>query len=132
MTGYEAKITYSSKELTAREKIKLKDLTNAVQLDEATQHAEGCDVVGNLVITPDYYAEVSVHNEKSDSKDYVKFVVVDTNGTKYVTGSESFITAFKDIVDEMVDAGEEGYDIEVYRMESKNYKGKSFITCSLK
>ena len=132
MTGYEAKITYSSKELTAREKIKLKDLTNAIQLDEATQNAEFEDA-GNLVITPDYYAEVSVHNEKSDSKDYVKFVVVDTNGTKYVTGSESFITAFKDIVDEMADAGEEeGYDIEVYRMESKNYKGKSFITCSLK
>ena len=71
MTGYEAKITYSSKELTAREKIKLKDLTNAVQLDEATQNAE-FEGAGNLVITPDYYAEVSVHNEKSDSKDYVK------------------------------------------------------------
>lgn len=125
MTGYEAKITHSSKELTAREKIKLKDLTNAVQIDEATQASD-------LVITPDYYAEVAVHNEKSDSKDYVKFVVVDTNGTKYVTGSESFITAFKDIVDEMADAGEEVYDIEVYRRESKNYKGKSFITCSLK
>lgn len=131
MTGYEAKITYSSKELTAREKIKLKDLTNAVQLDEATQNAD-FEGAGNLVITPDYYAEVSVHNEKSDSKDYTKFVVVDTNGTKYVTGSESFITAFKGIVDEMAEAGEEGYDIEVYRMESKNYKGKSFITCSLK
>ena len=123
MTGYEAKITYSSKELTAREKIKLKDLTNAVQLDEATQNAD-FEGAGNLVITPDYYAEIAVHNEKSDSKDYTKFVVV--------TGSESFITAFKDIVDEMAEAGEEGYDIEVYRMESKNYKGKSFITCSLK
>ena len=126
MTGYEAKITYSSKELTAREKIKLKDLTNAVQLDEATQNAE-FENAGNLVITPAYYAEVSVHNEKSGTKDYVKFVVVDTNGTKYVTGSESFITAFKDIVDEMTDAGEENFDIEVYRLESK-----SFITCSLK
>lgn len=131
MTGYEAKITYSSKELTVREKIKLKDLTNAVQLDEATQNAE-FENAGNLVITPAYYAEVSVHNEKSDSKDYVKFVVVDTNGTKYVTGSESFITAFKDIADEMTDAGEENFDIEVYRLESKTYKGKSFITCSLK
>ena len=123
MTGYEAKIVFSSKELTAREKIKLKDLTNAVQLDEATQNAE-FEGAGNLVITPDYYAEIAVHN--------TKFVVVDTNGTKYVTGSESFITAFKDIVDEMAEAGEEGYDIEVYRMESNNYKGKSFITCSLK
>ena len=55
MTGYEAKIVFSSKELTAREKIKLKDLTNAVQLDEATQNAD-FEGAGNLVITPDYYA----------------------------------------------------------------------------
>ena len=125
MTGYEVTIKEASMELTAKERIRLKDTTNAIKLDTATDEAP-------LTISPKAFAILSIHNEKSDSKDYTKFLVVDTNGTKYVTGSESFITAFKDIVDEMAEAGEEGYDIEVYRMESKNYKGKSFITCSLK
>ena len=129
MTGYEAKIVFSSKELTAREKIKLKDLTNAVQLDEATQNAD-FEGAGNLVITPDYYAEIAVHNEKSDSKDYTKFVVVDKSGNKYVTGSESFMNAFLEIFNEMQGENEE-YSIEVYRMPSKNYKGKEFLTCSI-
>ena len=61
----------------------------------------------------------------------MKYVIVTKDGTKYVTGSNSFITAFEDIEDEMADAGEDEYEIEVYRMESKNYKGKQFITCSI-
>lgn len=127
MEGYSVTINFCSKELTVREKIRMKDLTNAVQLDEVTQA-----LADKLIITPAYYAELSVHNEKSESKDYNKFILVDDAGTKYVTGSESFRTAFIDIYSEMIAAGEtEPYDIEVYRMESKNYKGKSFITCSI-
>lgn len=127
MEGYSVTINFCSKELTAREKIRLKDLTNAIQLDEATKTPEE-----RVVITPAYYAELSVHNEKSDSKDYSKFIVVDTAGTKFVTGSESFRTAFLSITGEMVEAGEtDPFDIEVYRMESKNYKGKSFISCTI-
>lgn len=127
MTGYSAEIINCSKTLTAREKIRLKDLTNAVQLDEATQAFDG-----KFVITPDYYAEIAVHNEKSDSKDYTKFVIVDPEGNKFVTGSDSFKSAFLEIAAEMEAANDtDPYDIEVYRMESKNYKGKSFITCSI-
>ena len=129
--GYEAKVTNASKELTARERIMLKELTNAIQLDEATQTAD-LENAGNLVIKPVYFAEVSVHNEKSDSKDYTKFVIVDDNGTKFVTGSDSFKNAFMDIWSEMAEANETDFEIEVYRKESKNYKGKSFISCSLK
>nr|DAV56661.1 MAG TPA: hypothetical protein [Caudoviricetes sp.] len=36
-----------------------------------------------------------------------------------------------EIVDEMSAAGETDYELEVYRMDSKNYKGKQFITCSI-
>ena len=130
MTGYESKITYASKELTAREKIKLKDLTNALQLDELTQPTPDGEK-GNLIIAPDYYVELAIHNEKSDSKDYTKFLIVDKAGTKYVTGSESFTTAFKEIYSEMAEADDLDFEIEVYRVPSKNYKGKDFITCSL-
>lgn len=123
MTGFEAKIRESSKNLTAKDRVKFKDVSNAIQLDEATRS-------GSLIITPDFYVVLDIHNERSDDKDYTKYVVVDKSGTKYVTGSESFFSSFKAIVDEMADSGEE-YGVEIYRLPSKNYKGKEFLTCSI-
>lgn len=123
MTGYSVEIKNASKTLSAKERIAVKDFSNAISLDEATQSAP-------VVIEIDYYVECAVHNEKSDNKDYNKFVVVDKTGNKFVTGSESFITALMDIVREM-DGEEEAYSIEAYRKDSKNYKGKQFLTCSI-
>lgn len=123
MTGYEAKIREASKELTAKERVKFKDTTNAIQLDDATKE-------NPLVIAPDFYVVLDIHNERSEDKDYVKYIVVDKAGNKYITGSESFFTAFKDIFEEM-GGTDEDYEIEVYRLPSKNYKGKEFLTCSI-
>lgn len=127
MEGYSAKITYSSKELTLREKIKYKDMGNAVKLEEATAECP-------LVIPYGFHLIVSVHNEHSkDDKDYDKIVVVDTAGTAYQTGSTAFQSALESLIDDFKDAGEdiEGTDIEVCRMPSKNREGKFFITCRL-
>ena len=123
MEGYSVNIREVSRDITAKERVMLKDTTNAVSLDEATQSEK-------VIINPDYYAILDVHNEKSEDKDYVKYLIVDKNGTKFVTGSESFFTPFKSIMDEM-DGCDEEFSIEVYRMPSKNYKGKEFITCSI-
>ena len=123
MEGYSVKIIESSRELSARERIAIKDFGNAVPLDEATKD-------GKLVITPTDYAILAVHNEKSDNKDYTKYVIIDTAGTKYITGSENFFSSLAEIMNEMSGENEE-FSIEVYQMESKNYKGKSFITCSI-
>ena len=126
MEGFVAKIRESSKELTAKERVAIKDTSNAISIDEVTA-AEG-----KLVIDYSFHVIIDIHNEHSDNKDYVKCVVVDKAGTKYVTGSESFINALVEIVNEMTEAGEgDNIQIECYRKESKNYKGKSFITCSL-
>ncbi len=126
MKGYEVNIVSSTRELSPKEKIKLKDLSNSINLDNATQ-AEG-----KVVINYDYHVILEIHNEKSkDRKDYQNVVVVDKDGTKYNTGSESFLTTLEDITDEMLDAGETDFSIEVYRKDSKNYKGKQFITCSV-
>lgn len=123
MTGFEVKIREASKELTAKERVKFKDTTNAIQLDDATK--------GNpLVIAPDFYVVLDIHNERSEDKDYVKYIVVDKTGNKFATGSESFFTAFKGIFEEMCGTDED-YEIEVYRLPSKNYKGKEFLTCSI-
>lgn len=123
MEGYSVKITHCSKELTAKERVQLKDTTNAIQLDDVTKESA-------FVFDPAFYATLEVHNEKSEDKDYRKYVIVDKNGTKLVTGSESFITAFREIMDEMEGSNEE-FSIEAYRVPSKNYKGKEFITCSI-
>lgn len=126
MEGFVAKIRESSKELSAKERVAIKDTSNAISIDEVTA-AEG-----KLVIDYAFHVIIDIHNEHSDNKDYVKCVVVDKSGTKYVTGSESFRNALVEIVNEMTEAGEgDNIIVECYRKESKNYKGKSFITCSL-
>lgn len=129
MEGYKVTVAECSKELSVRERIALKDTSNAESLDRLTADAK----ISNekVIIDVDFYATLNIHNEHSDNKDYINFIVIDKDGYKYVTGSQSFIIQFKDIVDEMKEAGEEDIKIEVYRKESKNYKGKDFITCSL-
>lgn len=129
MNGYRATVRDCSKELTVKEKIMLKDTSNAESLDALTQEASLNN--GRVIIDVDYYATLDIHNEKSDNKDYINFIVVDKEGHKYVTGSQSFISSFIDIYGEMTVAGEKDITIEVYRKESKNYKGKDFITCSI-
>lgn len=124
---YKVEIAFCSKELTARERIMMKDTTNAIKLDEATKDGN------KLVITPDMYAVLKVHNDKSDSEEYEQYLIRDKDGTKYVTGSPSFWSSFEDIVDEMSDENGtvEEYQIECYKLDSKNYKGKQFLTCSI-
>lgn len=129
MNGYKASVKECSKELTVKEKIALKDTSNAIGLDLLTQEANFNGE--KVIIDVDYYATINIHNEKSDNKDYINFIVVAKDGTKYVTGSQAFISAFEDIANELAEAGETDMTIEVYRKESKNYKGKDFITCSI-
>lgn len=124
MEGYSVTITETSKQLSAKQRIAIKDTTNAMKLDEATANAE------NVLIYPEMWAVLAIHNEKSEDVDYENYVLVDKDGTKYVTGSKSFWTSFMDIYREMENEDEE-WGINVYRMESKNYKGKQFITCSI-
>lgn len=126
MTNYTTSITESSKELSVREKIKLKDLTSAIAIDKVVEPEKP------LVIAPDFYAYLSIHNEKlpENEQDYETMVIVDKSGTKYYTGSDSAISSFVDIFDEMIDTAEP-FEIEFYKKESKNYSGKHFITCSL-
>ena len=123
MNGYSVSIKESSRELTAKQRIALKDTTAAVKLDEATQ-------VEPVIINVDMYAILAIHNEKSENTDYDNYIVVDKNGTKYVTGSASFWDSFMDIFTEM-EGEDEAWTLKVYRVPSKNYKGKDFITCSI-
>lgn len=123
MEGYSVKIAEASRELTAKERIAFKDTSDTVKLDLA------CDDTA-LIITPVDYVILDIHNEKSDNVDYKNYVIIDKDGTRYVTGSESFFTSFKSIWDEMAGENEE-YSVKAYKLDSKNYKGKKFLTCSI-
>lgn len=124
MADFSSKVSFISKNIDAKDKIKLKDTTNALKIDELT-------VDGTLRISVDYYAIISIHNEKANPKDYEQILIVDTDGQKYVTGSPSFRRALSDIIDDLTDEGITEYELDCYKRPSKNYAGKSFLTCSL-
>lgn len=123
MTGYSVSITSTSKELSPKQRIQIKDTSDALKLDVETK-------AGEVVIDVDFFAELSIHNEKSEDKDYANYIIVDKDGTKYVTGSPSFWSSFINIYEEMEDTDEE-WKLKAYRLPSKNRQGKDFITCSV-
>ena len=125
MKDYESKVVevYGA-ELTLKERIMLKDFSNMASLNEVCEETA-------LVIKPVCCVKVDVHNEKSENKDYSVYVVKDESGALYYTSSESFYRSYTDLYDELVDENITEFEIKVYKKESKNYKGKGFITCSL-
>ena len=58
-TNYKVTIKESSRELTAKEKIALKDLGNAVSLDSVLNEND------SFIVTPADYVLLEVHNEKA-------------------------------------------------------------------
>ena len=125
MANYEAKIVEASAELSAKSKLLLKDFSNATQLDKSIEEGD------SIIIHPAMHAVLEVHNENSKGdKDYKKYVIIDKDGTKYVTGSTSFFESFMEIFTELDGTGEE-YGIQVTKYPSRNYEGKYFIKCSV-
>ena len=121
--AYVAEIINSNRELTKKERVMYKDASDCKRLDEETT------TNGRIRITPDLWLMLKVHNDKAkDNKDYNQFIIVDKDGTGYLTGSQNFFNNFLNIANEM--EGEE-FEIEVYRRPSKNYNGKEFLTCKL-
>ena len=122
--SYTAKVIESSKELTAKEKVLLKDMSDVTMLDDIVTPEQG------VIIDIDFTATVSVHNDmvKDGDPDYNKYVYVDKSGERYVSGSESLHRQYADIAEEMENENEP-WGIKVIKKESSNYKGKFFLTC---
>lgn len=121
--NYKATVVATSGELTAKQKLQITDTTGAIQLIQATAE-------NDIILKPAAWAEIDIHNEKSDDVDYKNFVIIDAEGKAYVTGSTTFWEAFRNIVDTMEGSGED-YEIHIFQKPSKNYNGKSFLTCSV-
>lgn len=129
-TDYQVKIVDTSIEnLNPRMELLLKSTTGGIALDEALEDME--DEEG-LIIEPKDYAVLEIHNEKvkeGESTDYTKYVIL-TEKDKYVTSSMNFFNSFLDIFETMKDSGED-YSIKIFRKESRNFKGKYFLTCEI-
>lgn len=121
--NYKTQVIEASKELTGKEKVAVKNFADMIQIDEATKETDA-----GLLINIAWTAQVSVHNEKADNQDYIKYVYVDKDGTMYISGSEPLYRQYCDIAEDMK-GEEEEWGIKIIRKESSNYKGKDFLTC---
>lgn len=124
MATFSVEISETSREFSKRERVMLKDTGNAMKLDEIV------DLDKPIIITPTAYAVLNIHNSKGDNPDYTNIVIFDEDNNKYITGSPTFCNKFFDIWGEMYDP-DEPFQIEIYKRESKNYKGKTFLSCSV-
>lgn len=120
-------LSTSKKDLTPRETLMLKEVSDAVKLDDLVPQD------GTVTITPADYAILKVHNDLAENNEYQVTLIIDTDGNKYRTGSASFQAAFVDIWEAMCNGGDtpvEEFSIKMYKMKSKNYNGH-LITCSI-
>lgn len=97
---------------------------------------------GKLLVDIEHWVIMQVHNEHAKKdKDYKVIKLIDRNGESYISGSESLISSFTDIWDELEDeftdniadgCPEKNYvELELYMKQSKNDSTNSFITCRL-
>ena len=125
---YTCEIVASSREFTGRERIRIKDKGNAKKLDALTAE-------GSIFIQVIDWAILRIENDQSNDKVYTNYILLDTDGSKYVTGSESFWSSFKSVFDELeaeIDRENNvGIPFEVYQLPSKKREGKTFLSCSL-
>lgn len=127
-SNYTATITVSSREFSAKERVMFKDLGNAESMIDYARAAIEQGAKATIDVAD--FAVISIHNEATDDVDYTNYLLIDKNGNKYYTGSESFWNSFKNIYNEMKESDEE-WGIELNLLPSKNYKGKEILTCSL-
>lgn len=115
-------LTYANCELSAREKIKMKDISDSRPISELQ--------TGDI-ITVDVWALVQIHNENLEEPDYQNLIIKTPQGEKYHTSSNSFFLSLDNIQSELDNAGDIGaFDIRIIKKQSKNNSGQ-FLTCAL-
>ena len=132
---YEVTITGSSLEkIRGTERLRYTNFAGMVQLDDIISDdgvKTALDITG--------YVECHVHNDKSDTPEYEKLVLIAKDGELYLTGSDSFkrgfIEIFEALTDDFVEDGiapqDRVYPILAFKAPSKNIKGKTFLCCAV-
>ena len=132
---YEVTITGSSLEkIRGTERLRYTNFAGMVQLDDIISDdgvKTALDITG--------YVECHVHNDKSDTQEYDKLVLIAKAGELYLTGSDSFkrgfIEIFEALTDDFVEDGiapqDRVYPILAFKAPSKNIKGKTLLCCAV-
>lgn len=124
-SNYSVTISESSTEFKGKALLKVTDMAASAPLNDVVTADQA------LIIKVNDYAVVDVHNESAKGdKDYHQYILIDDNGDTYRTGSEAFFRSFKTIWDAMNDS-DEVWELKVYKVPSKNYKGKDCILCTV-
>ena len=115
------------KELNFRERARLVKLAGEKKIDKEIQLAEN----GKLVIKPDYYAILDVHNPSAENEDYSIMCFV-CDDDLYTTSSETLKDSYLELLELAKDSNESlDFPIEIYGVPSKNYSGREFFTCTI-
>lgn len=125
---YKAEVTYTSKELTKLEEIKVKQMQNVPSLGDIMRGAEEFIIDGISHIV-----KVHVENDRSDSKEYYKTFIYTYGGNVYSTGSESVTESLIDLMNDLADfSDDEKADLSylVKSVPSKNNSG-NYLTIQL-
>lgn len=122
---YVVTIESASRELSATDRIKAKNVMDAIKLDEAVGDND------SLVIPVVGYVVLNVHNENAENKDYKRYVIETASGDRYYTGSANFWNTFSDIYEELLADGIKEFQLKIFKRDSANYAGRKFITCAL-
>lgn len=132
---YEVTITGSSLEkIRGTERLRYTNFAGMAQLDDIISDdgvKTALDITG--------YVECHVYNDKSDTQEYDKLVLIAKDGELYLTGSDSFKRGFMEIfealTDDFVEDGiapqDRVYPILAFKAPSKNIKGKTFLCCAV-
>lgn len=115
---YNVEILSSTKELTKRDRLRIKDFTAFNKLDAVIQPDE------KLIINNPSITVLHVENSESENNEYDVYVI-ETDEDIYYSSSQPLYESLKSIIDEMGD--DESYSVELYKVESKNYNGRYFM-----
>lgn len=122
---FNAKVVETSRPVSRKFEVMLKDYSSAQSLDQLTESGDVVD------IKVDLFAIVHVQNPQSkQNPEYDVCVIIDQDGNRYRTGSDSCIRQLRDCMKDM-EGVEEEWALRFYKRASKNYQGKSFITCTI-
>ena len=120
-------IEAGGREFTKKEVAVIKtSLQSCVDINAATENGN------SLTVSVAAYAVLEIENDRSKGeKVYQKIMIVDNDGRMYITGSPSFIENFRSVMEVMDGEDPDSWGLEIFQMESRNYKGKNFITCKV-
>lgn len=124
-SNYSVTIAEASTEFRGKALLKVTDMMASAPLNDVVSAEQA------LILKVSDYAVVDIHNEAAKGdKDYKQYILIDADSNTYRTGSTAFYRTFKEIWDAMADSDED-WELKVYKVPSKNYKGKDVILCTV-